>query len=858
MDPYTSKPMAAPSNEELFARFRELDHEVRALRDEVERLKRERDAVLEAEALSAGEDPSRPPAAFSYGQAAPEQPSKPVPAVAPPPPPPPVPEPPRFDKPWEKTSGPLAAAPRASRPAFFLDERFIGEKLLQYAGIVILTLGITFFLIWTAAHAGPEIRVALALGAGAALVVAGLKAEKKPPYDQLAGGLIGGGWTIVYVTAYAAGHWEPTRILDAGPPAVGILLAAAAGMIGHAMERRSRVLRLYAVSLTYFIMMFCGQDVPTFDVFLVLFAASAVVAVTTGEADVLIASLAGYYLNYLSVYFKTIGLPADQRTMANFLSPILWLAGSYLIVAVLPFVAKAKRLFEGEQAKIGEAALCLNTVAFACMGGSMGRIYFGVPHLSRAAVMAALFAVPSLLYTRVLSRKSAAAGLNAVVALGLLAAAVFEMPDPMWKLFAWIGVSCGWVWIGLFFDQPVWRAAGLAMAMLTFGFYWNVAAEGPEARRSASMALFLFTGLSYFFSRFHRVWITEPFEWERPSKTMWLHAGSLSLVLGLWGVLDAAPFLCALCALAVAAEHGAQELGRGDLWMEAVLAEFGLGAYSFVVDYGANADVLGVPPRLWTTAVVLATYAYLYFADVVDEEMIREWSSWSKAKIRAGLAWAATAVAAFAVYRQFDGRARLPLWALWSLALYWAGRARRETHFKQQSVTIATLAAIEAAVTYVFAPSVLLSPLDAYKTIFFWGSCAAMLAGLFLAKSREWGEPSPLDEQAAVAFGLLPLVLGACYLAKELESVQLTLAWTGLGLLFLVGGLALDCFELRRPALGLLGLCVAKALFSDTANMPLPNRVATFVVLGLVLLFGSSLYVRSGAKDEETPPGDPR
>jgi len=836
----------APSNEELLAQFRALGLEVRALRDEVERLKRERNA----------EEP--PPSAPA------------LPEVTPPPP---APEPPPRERPWEAPppapgvytgprggrSGPLRAprAAAAPRPAFSFDEKFVGEKLLQYAGVIILTLGIAFFLLWTAAHAGPAARVLLAAGTGAALVFAGLEAEKRPPYDQLCGTLVGGGWTTLYVTAYAAGHWTPTKILDAGPVALGALLVTAAGMIGHAVARRSRPLRLYAVALTYFVMLFCGADVPTFDLFLILFAASAVVAAGTGEADVLIASLLGYYLNYVGVYFHTIGLPTDQRTLANFLSPFLWLAGSYLIVSALPLIPKARRLFEGEQAKISEAALCLNIVLFALVASSMGRVYFGVPHLGRAAVLAALFAVPSLLYTRALSRGSAAAGLGAVVALGLLAAAVFEMPDPMWKLLAWIGVSCGWVWIGLFFDQPVWRAAGLAMALLTFGFYWNVAAQGAESRRAASMALFLFTGLAYFFSRFHRVWLTEPHEWEKPSKTMWLHAGSLSLVLALWGVLDAAPFLCALCALAIAAEHGAQEFRRADLLQEAVFVQFGLGVYSFFVDYGANADVLGVPTRLWATGVVLATYAYLYFADVVDDALFAELGAPGKASLRAALTWAASAVAAFAAYREFDGRLRLPVWALWSLALYWTGRARRETHFKQQSVLLAGFAAWEAGFTYLLYPSALLSPLDAYKALFYWGSCAALLGGLLLAKERRWGEPSGLDAQAAVAFGFLPLVLGACYLGKELDRVQLTLAWTGLGLAFLVGGLALDWRELRRPALGLLALCVGKALLSDTANLPLPNRVASFVGLGLVLLFGSSLYVRAGSKDEKGPPGGP-
>lgn len=824
--------MSAPTNEEISDQLHALVAELHALREEVERLKRKGGLVEEPEA----EEPeSRPAPVESFA------------AAVPPPPAPPA-------NPFLlKKAHPLKTSPRApAKPSWTFDEKFVGEKLMQYAGMIILALGILFFLIWTAAHAGPEVRVLLAAGAGAVLIAAGLQAQKRPPYDRMTGTLVGGGWTVLYVTAYAAAHFDATKVIDSPETGVAVLLAVCAGMVGHALSRRSRAMRLYAVSLTYFVMMFCGQDV-SFDLFLILFAASAVVAVGSGEADVVIASLIGYYLNYMPVYFRTIATAPADRTFQNFLNPFGWLAGSYLIVAALPLIPKARRaLFDDEkQRPIGEAALCLSSALFALMAGSMGRVYFGVPHLPRAAALAALFAVPSLLYARVLSRRSAAAGLNAILALGLLAAAVFEMPDPMWKLLAWIGVSCGWVWVGLFFDQPVWRASGLAMSLLTFAFYWNVAALGGESRRAASMALFLFTGISYFFSRFYRLWLTDQTEWEKPATEMWLHGGSLALVLGLWGVLDAAPFLCALVALAILAEHAAAELGRVDFWKQAAIVEFGLGFYSFFVDYGADAPVLGVAPRLWTTALVLAGYAYLYFEGPVSEELAARWEGQDKAALRRGLTWLGAAVAAFAVYREFDGRLRLPVWALWSLGLYWVGRVRKETHFKHQSVLLAMLAAGEAGLTYLAAPAALLSPLDAHKAAFFWGACAALFGGLVLAKDTRWGEPSPLDAQAATVFGLLPLVLGACYFGKELDSVQLTLAWTGLGVSFLVGGLFLDWSELRYPGLGLLALCVAKALFSDTANMPLPYRVASFVALGLVLLFASSLYVKAGSGKPE-------
>jgi uncharacterized membrane protein len=856
--------MPGPSNEELAERLRALSIEVVSLRDEVERLKGGRSPLPSAPAFFPAADPLSSSAPTSPVAA----PTSPAPSPSTPPAPAPrppwlLPKPGERSKPAERQKPWLVPkSPARAKPAWTLDEKFIGEKLTQYAGMVVLALGIVFFLIWTAAHAGPEVRVAIAAAAGAALILLGSQAAKRPPYDGLSGTLIGGGWTVLYLTIYAAYHFDATKIIDSATLELGLLLAAAGGLTAHALSRRSRPLRLYAVGLTYFVMLVCGRDVPAFELFLILFAAAAAVAVETGEADVLIASLLGYYANYASVYVQTINIPPAQRTLDNFAAPFAWLAIPYALVAVLPLIPYARRrVFETDEGRaLGDAALSLNAVLFAVTAGSMGRIYFGVPQLARAAGLSLLFAVPSLLHARALSRRSTAAGLSGVLALGLLAAAVFEMPDPMWKLLAWIVISCAWVWVGLLFDQPVWRAAGLVSSVLTFGFYIHVAAEGPESRRAASMALFLFAGLSYFFSRFHRLWLESPEEWEKPATELWLHAGSLALLVGLWGVLDAAPFLCVLVALALAAEHVAVRLGRAHLWAQASLLQCGACVYSLFVDYGADAPVAGLTPRLWTTAVLAAGSAYAYFDGPADEELTSRWTHWSRAQARRGLSWLAVLAVSFAAYREFDGRLRLPIWALGCLGLLALGRVRRDEDFRRQGGILAVVAGVEAFATYLLAPPQLLSPLSAWSMAFYWGSCAALLAGLFVVKSRRWGAPTELDDQAARALGFLPIVLGACYLAKELDRVQLTMAWTGLGLAALIGGLAFDWRELRYPGLGLLGVCVVKALIMDTAGLPLPYRVASFVGLGVVLLLASSLYAKAGARaplDEKNPPADP-
>lgn len=816
-----------PSNEELHAELRALSLEVRSLRGEIRQLKGE------------------PPEPAAVEPAAPE-PEVPVPAPAP------VPTLEDLVR-KSKGLGPLSKAPQVKVPlrapsvtrSSPFTEKFIGEKMLQYIGTLILALGVVFFLIWRAQHTNPFERALMAAGAGAVLVGLGAFTRKSAVYHNLSGALIGGGWSILYITAYAVSHFDPVKIVSSPEVGIGLLLAAAAGMIFHALSTGSRPLRLYAFALTYFLLLFCHADIGSFDLFLLLLGASAAIAVGSGEADVLIPALIGFHANYLPVYFRVIGLPPAEHTMANFTVPFVWLAGGYLIVALMPFLPRARAQLGGEeQSRYLDAALCLNAALFALVAGSMGRVYFGHASLPRAGALAAFFLLPAIGHLKLFGRKFAAVSLGGVLPLALLAAAVFEMPDPMWKLIAWVGVSTGWVFVGLFLDQPIWRAAGLCMALLTFTFYTEVARGGEEQRRSASMALFVFAGLSYFFSRFHRLWVADPEEWEKPSTEYWLYIGTGALVLGLWGALDAAPFLCCLVALAIIGEHMAVTFGRVHLWVQAAALEIGLGFYSFFVDYGA-AGPFYASPRLLVTAIVLGAYAYLLFADPMDEALAARWKPFSRAEQRRLVSWMFFAVACFAVYREFDGRMRLPLWAFSSLGLFWLGREKKNEDFRGQAMLLAAGTAVEAFTSYVSAPAELLPRINATQLLMYWSAVVALLGGLGFAKTA--ADESEHDGQAATMFSILALVLAASYFVKELDRVQLTMAWSGLGIAFLSGGIVLGWRELRLPGLTLLGLCVMKALFIDTGSMPLPNRVATFVALGAALIFASTLYNRADA-----------
>jgi uncharacterized membrane protein len=764
----------------------------------------------------------------------------------------------RIELPAKKPAPPSAprAAPSPAPASWRFDERFVGEKLLQYAGMVVLALGVLFFLIWRAAHTGPAERVLMAATAGAALLALGWRARGDARLAEFAQTLTGGGWTVLYATAYAAGHFEPTRVIADPALRVALLGAVAMGMVGHALSSGSRPFRLYAFGLTYFIFFFCREEVTSFDLYVMLHGACVLLAAAMGEADVLWVSLIGFHASYLPVCLAFLVNPR-AHSLLEFTNTVGWQAASYLMLGVLPFVRKAREnLTRPGQAALFDGALSVSALAFIAFAGTLGHAYFGHVSLQRAALLSLCFAVPGLAYLRVLPRASTAAGLCAVLALCTLAAAVFSMPDPMWKLVAWGAVSCGGVWLGLFFDAPVWRAAGITMALLTFGFYSEVASAGAAARASASAAMFVFSGLSYLFARFYRVWLTDAEEWEKPAGEAWLYGGTAALLLALWGVLDAAPFLCSLVALSIAGELLAVRVPRLHFWVQASLLELGLGVYSFFVDYGANASAVGVSPRLLVTGVMAAGWLYLYLEDPMDEALSSQWKPWSRAEQRVALTWVALAAVSFAFYKEFDGFMRLPVWALSTAMLYTGGRASGRAHLKQQALALSALTAAEAVATYLTAPAALLGAATPARAALYWLACACLLGTLVVAKERRWGPPSGLDLRAAGALSVVALVLMGAYCAKELDAVSLTMAWTGLGTAYLLAGILAGWRELRVPALWLLGVCVAKALLLDTSHMPLPYRVASFIGLGVVLLGGSSLYVRMEHAENTAPAGD--
>jgi hypothetical protein len=138
----------------------------------------------------------------------------------------------------------------------------------------------------------------------------------------------------------------------------------------------------------------------------------------------------------------------------------------------------------------------------------------------------------------------------------------------------------------------------------------------------------------------------------------------------------------------------------------------------------------------------------------------------------------------------------------------------------------------------------------------------ALGAAIGAAVALAWLSPRP-DVRAALAGAA---ALGALYLAsvelvtpfqpgleglaigdlgvRQQGQALLSALWALAGFATLVAGLLTDRPELRRAALALLGVTIGKVFLYDLASLESIYRVASFIVLGLLLLCGAFAWQR--------------
>jgi hypothetical protein len=141
------------------------------------------------------------------------------------------------------------------------------------------------------------------------------------------------------------------------------------------------------------------------------------------------------------------------------------------------------------------------------------------------------------------------------------------------------------------------------------------------------------------------------------------------------------------------------------------------------------------------------------------------------------------------------------------------------------------------------------------------GLLAALLISGVVAYAWSIVRRADLPDDAGKAFpiacgvwaGLLTLIATSLEAARvaflftgneRLEPVGATLAWGVVAIGLLVAGFAWQSMITRRTGLGLLAAAAVKAIIIDLDGVPLIGRVASFLVLGILMLAVAAVYAR--------------
>jgi len=393
-------------------------------------------------------------------------------------------------------SEPPVPEPAPAARFFSLEER-LGANWLNKLGIVILVIGLAFFLAYKLETWGPGGKVLCGYAVSFTLLGGGVWLERKATYRIFARAGVGGGWALAFFTTFAMHHLPAARVLDSLAADLVLMLLVATGMVAHSLRYRSQAVTALAFLLGFATVLTSHLESAEGTVVFSL-AASAVLAVALVVVTTLrhwvwleLAGLAAAYLNHL--VWLTQVLPQDHTPFADFW-PSTALILLYWLIFRLAYVLRVPR--DQNEEHISSLSAVFNSI------GVLGLLKYQSAHPEWAFwALAGLGALEMGLAFRLRSRRRQAFVVLSTIATVLLVSAVpFRFHGVSWPML-WLVQAQILAVCGLRLGEPVFRRLGLLAGVLTGGvlalhdllplLYFRLNFPDPSRHASLTVALAL-------------------------------------------------------------------------------------------------------------------------------------------------------------------------------------------------------------------------------------------------------------------------------------------------------------------------------------------------------------------------------
>ena len=261
--------------------------------------------------------------------------------------------------------------------------------------------------------------------------------------------------------------------------------------------------------------------------------------------------------------------------------------------------------------------------------------------------------------------------------------------------------------------------------------------------------------------------------------------------------------------------------------------------FSNFTTMGATA---GISHRLLTVAPLILMLYYLWLRTGDEDARLEP----SERAFQRFYLWMPAVLAVVLARFELGHTVVVAGWALLGLVLLYCGTRYRNSELRLQSYGLAALTFVRSWNTNFYIPE----SLGGVRSRILTG--AAVVASFFVAEfvakrpeGYEEGEsPTLIDRHARKLFSLLATALLAVLIFYEVSGSLLTVAWGLEGLLVLMIGFPMRERVLRLSGLALFTFCVLKLFAYDLRELDTPNRILSFVVLGLLLVGVSWVYTR--------------
>jgi len=571
-------------------------------------------------------------------------------------------------------------------------EEMLGTNWLNKLGIVLVVLGIAYFLSYELKTMGPAGKVLLGFVTAGVMLGAGIWFERGNRYRILARTGIAGGWALLFFTTYAMYHVPAAQVLTSQPLDLVLMLVVAAAMVTHTLRYRSQVVTGLAFLLAFLTVTISHSNVYSLSAGVVLAAALVVIVVRMRWFELEVFGILASYLNHF-LWLRPIIEPmqAKHHPFPEFL-PSAGILILYWLIFRLSYVFRAPG--ERDQERISTAAALLNSTLLLALlkYQSVHPEWAFWALLALGAVETALGQLPTTQ-----RRRSAVIVLSTLGVVLMMAAFPFRYSGTRLSVL-WLADAEALLLIGVWTKEIIFRRLGMIASVLVAGqlLAYDAAAilgrrmDDADLRADFALSILFVVAGAVFYSSAHwvlRRW-PEMFatELDRVAMKRLSYAGATMLLVAAWIAFPESWTAVAWCAVGTLLSLAGKRLSARDLAYQANFLAVAAVVRVPVINLGATEDFHGLTRRLITIALVAVL---LYATSRLNRSAEATAGSWSFEFIAAeGYGWAASFLLALLAWYELRPVGVADAWVIGGLVLLELGLTRKSLSFRLQAYVL--------------------------------------------------------------------------------------------------------------------------------------------------------------------------